>query len=301
VTFHYKREFFEFTLEARIRKLFHMSQSLLVVCLFLLIPFPSFSQEVPPEPASHEGLFEKGLDAYQKKQFTEARDAFQRLLDGESGKPRVSVLHNLALSEFQLDQKPRALAMWRKALSEQPDFKPARQGRDYLESQTSMRPFERDSAALWQRRALEQISIYQLLWLEALLLGLTGSIGIRYFSERQTALDGQLPLPPFPTLGAVLSVFFILSTAAIGLKVKDDLTTRATVVVKKANVRSLPADEGVSLFELSGGTELLVRRITNPSSGSTGGNTGDSWLQVQSSDGASGWIKSTEALITSQH
>lgn len=292
-----------------------MSRSLLVVSFLysslILVPFaPSlgFSQETVPaeepaspeptppiqatpamEPASNDGLFEKGLDAYQKKQFAEARDAFQRLLETSSSKPRVSVLHNLALSEFQLGQKPRALAMWRKALSDHPDFKPAQQGRDFLESQSSMRPFERDSVALWQRRALEQLSIYQILCLEALLIAVVGTLGIRYFSERRIALDGQLPLPPFPTLAASLTLVLILSTGVIGLKLKDGMTTRATVVVNKANVRSLPTDESVSLFELSGGTELLVRRIN------------DGWVQIQNSEGASGWVKSTDALITSQH
>jgi tetratricopeptide (TPR) repeat protein len=303
-------ESFEFTLEARIRKLFHMSRSLLVLCLFGLfvqpVSQPAWSQtpaEQPAapeaarpqpqiassEPASASGLFEKGLEAYQKRQFSEAREDFQKVLDQNSANPRVNVLHNLALAEYQLDQKPLALANWRKALSLRPDFKPARVGRDLLESQSSaMRPFERDSLALWQRRTLEHFSLYQILWLEALLLGLVGSIGIRYFSERRAALDGQLPLPSFPALGAALALALLLTSGVIGLKLKEMFTTRATVIAGKASVRSLPADDGVSLFELSGGTELLVHRIT------------DGWLQVQSSDGLTGWVKGSEAMITSQ-
>src|SRR5438046_1701602 len=72
---------------------------------------------------SKEDFFEKGLASYQSKQYAEARDAFQKQLD--QGKVSPGLLNNLALSVYQLDQKPFALALWRKALSIQPGFKPA--------------------------------------------------------------------------------------------------------------------------------------------------------------------------------
>jgi len=243
------------------------------------------------EPASPEGLFEKGLEAYQKKQFTEARDAFQKLLEAEtaSATPNVHVLHNLALSAVQTEQKPLALAAWRKALSLDPDFRPAQLGRDYLEKQTSMRPYERDSVSLWWRRTLEMFSIFHVLWLEALLIGSVGWLLIRYWSERRNALTAETPMPTVPVVGLLLAVLLLTNTALIGLKTQDLFTKRATVLVNKASIRSLPSDEGVSLFELNGGTELIVRRIH------------DNWLQVQSPEGSSGWLKSSDAMITSRH
>jgi hypothetical protein len=235
----------------------------------------------------HEALFQKGLSAYQNKQYAEARDDFQKLLDQSEDKASVSVLHNLALTALQLDQKPWALALWRKALSERPGFRPARAGRDFLESKSQMRPFERDSLSLWIHRQLESTSLFELLWLNAFLLALTGGLGIRYWSRRRQALDSEAPTPPFPTPTVLSGGLLLASLVLIGLKVQDGWTPRATVVVAKASARSLPAEDGVGLFDVSGGNEVLVRRRQ------------DGWVQVQNAEGNSGWMKATEVYVTS--
>jgi tetratricopeptide (TPR) repeat protein len=238
------------------------------------------------DSGSKEDLFQKGLAAYQSKQYTEARDDFQKLLD--QGKVSPSLLNNMALTVFELDQKPLALALWRKALSMQPGFKPAVHGRDFLESKMQMHPLERDSLNLWVHRSLEAVSLYQLLWLNAVILALTGWFGLRYWGERGAAIDEEQPMPAFPTLPLVLLVGLLLSLSLIGFKAKDSFTLRATVTDNKVNVRSLPADEGVSLFDLSGGSEVLVRQDQN------------GWAQVQNAEGSSGWVKNSEIFITSE-
>lgn len=247
---------------------------------------------VPTVPASAQGLFEAGLAAYQNQQFEEARDAFQKVVDEAALKaaspPPVSVLHNLALSAAQLNQRPYALALWRKALSIYPDFRPARAGRDFLETQYSMRPFERDSFGLWRRRALERFSIHQLLILQAILLGSVGWLGIRYWSARRLALETEMPLPAFPTVATLFFIVWLAGGVVVGFKLKEMYTDRATVIAVKTSARSLPSDEGVELFEVSGGSELLIRRMI------------DDWLQIQTPDGSSGWIKGSDAMVTSQ-
>jgi tetratricopeptide (TPR) repeat protein len=234
--------------------------------------------------ASREALFQKGLSAYQNKNYAEARDSFQKLLDQDAS---VGVLHNLALTDLQLDQKPWALALWRKALSMQPSFRPAKVGRDLLESKSQMRPFERDSFALWTHRTLESLSFYETLWVNALLLGLAGWLLIRYYGARRLALDSESPLPPFPTPALLTALLFVGSVFLIGLKLHDMLSPRATVVADRAAVRSLPSEDSVGLFELNGGTEVLLRR-------QQGG-----WTQVESSEGSSGWVKNGDIFVTS--
>ena len=88
-----------------------------------------------PAAATQGDLLQKGLAAYQNKQFPEARDAFQKLLD--QGDMTPGILSDLALTVYQLDQKPLALALWRKALSMQPNFRPAVKGRDFLEKKNA--------------------------------------------------------------------------------------------------------------------------------------------------------------------
>ncbi|MGE4130646.1 MAG: hypothetical protein AB7F86_03365 [Bdellovibrionales bacterium] len=240
---------------------------------------PVFGQEI-----ASDDFFQKGLAAYQNKQYQEAKESFQSLIDG--GRFSTPLLHNLALSYFQLDQKAYAMALWRKALSIDPDFRPAREGRDFLERKFNMRPLENDSATLWTRRQLEQVSIHEILWLVALTIAGVGFLWLRYFGGRKIALEDDTPMPQFPVSAVVLSGFLIALLAVTGAKWHFGASTRATIVVPHTSVKSLPAAEGVGLFELPGGSEVLVMRQN------------DDWLQVQNSDGASGWVKSTDLLIT---
>lgn len=251
-----------------------------LVCCLLAVTV-AFADSAPKDD-----LFQKGLAAYQSKQYAEARDDFQKLLDQGGLSP--GLLNNLALSVYQLDQKPLALALWRKALSIQPGFHAAAAGRDFLESKMQMRPLERDSFSLWAHRNLEALSIYELLWVTALILTIAGWLALRYLGERRAALEEELPMPPFPTMAITFIGFLLFSLTMVAMKAKDTFSARATVTATKVSVRSLPADEGVSLFDVTGGSEVLVRQKQN------------GWAQVQSAEGSSGWVKDSEIFITSE-
>lgn len=242
--------------------------------------FPAFAQKTSTE------LFEKGLAAYQKKQYPEARDAFQQLIEQKNLSPEV--LHNLALTYFQLDQAPWALALWRKALSIDPGFRPARMGRDFVEMKLHARGYEQDRIGELIQRNLEFISFFEALWMVAFLLTLSGWLWIRYGAARKKALSEESPLPAFPLAAILLSVVLLGNLGLVAMKLNFVLKTRATVVAKKTSARSLPSEEGVNLFELNGGSEVLIRRRDKD------------WLQVQNSDGSSGWLPASELFITSQ-
>lgn len=232
-----------------------------------------------------EALFQKGLADYQAKKFSEARDSFQQILD--AGRVTPEVLHNTALANYQLGDRPRALALWRKALNVDPGFSRARAGRDFAENELQLRGWERDGFTQWIQRTLEFLSFRETLWMIALLLGISGWLWLRYFGARLAALEEERPLPAFPTAALVLSLVFTMVVALSVLKARSDWRARATLVVANASARSLPSESGVGLFELRGGTEVLVRRRDKE------------WLQVQNSEGASGWLKVGEVLITS--
>lgn len=252
-------------------------------CATLILPLSLHLSSRADEPPS-EDLFQKGLAAYQNKEFAEARDYFHNLVLG--GHSSAALFHNLALAYFQLDQKPYAMAFWRKALATDSGFRPALAGRTLLETRFNMRPWERGTLDLWTRRTLETVSFYELLWVIALLIGASGYIWIRYLAARKIAMEDEQPKPAFPLTAGVLLTFLMLTFVVMGLKMGLMQKTRATVVLTKIGVRSLPADDGVSLFELSGGSEVLVRQKNGE------------WLQVQNSDGSSGWVKDSEILVT---
>lgn len=237
------------------------------------------------DETANENLFQKGLAAYHNKQFQEARDAYRKLI--EEGVVSAPLLHNLALAEFQLDQKPLALALWRKALSVDSSYRAARTSRDFTESKLQVRGFERDPLSDSLKRTLEFISLYEALWLIALLLAATGWLWIRYAADRRFALEEERPLPGFPVAAISLSVICLFCFGLLATKINQDLQTRATVIQAHVSARSLPSDDGVGLFDLNGGTEVLVKR-----------KNGD-WSQVQNSDGASGWLRKDEIFVTS--
>jgi tetratricopeptide (TPR) repeat protein len=237
--------------------------------------------------ASPEDLFQKGLSAYQNKQFEEARTNFFSIY--QEGRLSAPLFHNLALTYFQLDKKPFAMAFWRKALAVDPSFKPAAAGRKFLESRFNMSPWEKDTFSLWFRRTMESVSLYEISWLIAFLLGSAGWMWIRYLAARKIAVEDEQPKPPFPSIAAGLSVILIGALILVGLKFQLMNTVRATVVQDKVSARSLPAEDGVGLFDLQGGAEVVVRRRQN-----------QDWFQVQNSDGASGWLKKDEILLTDE-
>lgn len=236
------------------------------------------------EPPASEDLFQKGLAAYQNKQFEEARDNFHNLVVGGASSP--ALFHNLALAYFQLDQKPYSMAFWRKALAIDSGFRPALAGRALLETKFNMRPFEKDTFALWSRRTLEKVSFYELLWVIAILIASSGYLWIRFLAARKIAIEDEQPKPVLPVTAAVLGVILIGTFLLVGLKFQVMNVTRATVVLSKVGARSLPAEEGVGLFDLSGGSEVLVRMKNGE------------WFQVQNSDGSSGWVKNSEVIVT---
>jgi tetratricopeptide (TPR) repeat protein len=238
------------------------------------------------EDRSSENLFERGLAAFQNKDYPQARDHFQKLL--EQNTVSAAVLHNLALSYFQLDQAPMALALWRKALTLEPGFRPARAGRDFAELKLQARGFERNRISEAIQRNLEFISFYESLWLIALVLGGAGWLWIRYFADRRQALDEEAPRPAFPITAVLLTLILASAVALSAMKLNVSLKTRATVITKKSSAKSLPAEDGVALFDLGGGVEVLIRRRDKE------------WSQVQNSEGSSGWIKNDDLLVTSQ-
>lgn len=256
-------------------------QRLCALAFTACLTFSAFADNPPSE-----NLFEKGLAAYQNKEYAQARDHFQKLI--EQNTVSAALLHNLALSYFQLDQAPMSLGLWRKALTLEPGFLPARAGRDFAELKLQVRGFERNRVSESIQRNLEFISLYESLWVIALLLGVTGWLWIRYFADRRHALDEEAPLPAFPITAVALTLVLFASMALSAMKLNVSLKTRATVIAKKVSARSLPTEDGVALFDLGGGAEVLVRRRDQ------------TWSQVQSSEGSSGWIKNDDLLVTSQ-
>lgn len=255
-----------------------------LVFSFLSVCLVTIGVTAQAADSESDALFQKGLAAYHSKQYGEARDAFQKLVS--EGRSSPALLNNLALAVYELDQKPLALALWRKALSISPGFLPAEKGRDLLENKMQMRPLERDSFALWLHRTLSSLSLPILLIVTAIFLALTGWFGLRYWGERSLALDTEQPLPSLPIRTVMFAIALLITLIVTGLKINDGMSLRATIIQAKASARSLPTDEGVELFSLNGGSEVFVRQKQ------------EGWTQVQNAEGSNGWVKNSDLMVT---
>jgi tetratricopeptide (TPR) repeat protein len=252
--------------------------ALIILATFMALA--SFADE-----SAHENLFQKGLAAYQNKLYSEAQQHFQELL--ADGVISAELLHNLALTDYQLGQKPMALALWRKALNIDPGFRPAHSARNFVEEELQHRGWERDRFTQGLRRTLETASLYELLWLVALVLGLNGYFWLVYWGKRREALEEEQPLPKFPTAALMLTVILLAIGLLTVLKAQYSFQKRATITGNIVNARSLPSPDGVSLFELRGGAEVMIRRQN------------EDWYQVQNTEGATGWVANQDLFITS--
>ena len=87
---------------------------------------------------------------------------------------------------------------------------------------------------------------------------------------------------------ATVFILLLLFTMTMSeIKANDSFNVRGTITGVKVSARSLPADEGVTLFDVSGGSEVFVRQRQQ------------GWTQIQNSEGNSGWVKDAELFITS--
>ena len=85
----------------------------------------------------------------------------------------------------------------------------------------------------------------------------------------------------------ILSFILLSLVTLTAFKARQEFRTQGTIVGANVSARSLPADDGVGLFDLRGGAEVVVRRSES------------GWVQVQSAEGSSGWVKDSELFITS--
>lgn len=241
--------------------------------------------EVTAQPSFEEN-FKEGVKLYQSKDFNKALTSFETAL--KENPHNISLLTNLGLVSFELGKKGLALGFLRRALELDTDFRPAEQAYTYVWSQLEVKelPHRIETYETIRAYFLKQIHLSSFLFLGGLCFFLSGWLLIRYFSQRKKALEEELPLPPFPSVATVLSLFFVGLFILSVLKAYDLTLNRATIVAEKVLMYTAPSENETSLFELSQGLEVIVRKSEAD------------WLQVTYPGGPTGWIKKAELMTT---
>lgn len=262
-----------------------MCSRLLALCLTIIFPLVSLGDQ--PNPAYNEGL-----QLFQQKKFTEAKTKFEEAIQTQGVNPFV--LYNLALTELELGNEGLALGLWRKALDLDPGFSRARDAILHTSEKIKIKelPHKITSSETLREKILVHFSLSNLLFFTALTFFGAGWTALSFFGRRHRFKKGEEKMPGFPSVAAVLTLFFITSTAISIFKVIDSNQPRATVVIEKVEARTGPGNEQAGLFELFEGMEVIVRELAKV-------DPDQMWIQVTYPGGMTGWIPNDSLIVSS--
>ncbi|MDC0980104.1 hypothetical protein OAQ84_00065 [Bdellovibrionales bacterium] len=252
---------------------------LLLVCLFL----PQLALGANPAVKP----FNLGIGAFQKGEFTEASKKFEEALNASPDS--TSVLYNWGLSLYKEKKIGLALAAWRRARALSPSFRESHRALEHAKKETHAAAFDGEGSdwETFRNSTLVHISFHWVAGLTLLLLFLGGFYLLKYMASRKFALREETPLPKAPVM-AFTVLFFGTALLLLSIcKIYDQLEPRATVIVEKATVYTAPSTDDNQIFELREGVEVLPLR------------TEESWVQIQSLGGLSGWIQLNSIYHTS--
>lgn len=219
----------------------------------------------------------QGVHAYQQKNWSEARRLFLRSLQVEPGNSLA--FYNLGLVEYQQQNKGKALAIWRKALSLNPQFREAQKAILFtLEQMPYIPQGERGFLVNFFRSFIGWVPSFELLFINAILIFASGSLLLKYFGHRKRALFMEADLPPYPALAGLLSVLCFLFIGLNVVKWVSQAGHQATVIVSQTKLRLNPAPDGITIGEVLEGTEVTVKKRSR------------GWVQVVTPNKSVGWL-----------
>jgi tetratricopeptide (TPR) repeat protein len=253
----------------------------ILIFALIIFSFPAVSQT-----ESSGDLFTKGTQFYTQKEYKKAQELLTQSLDKDPGNP--STLTNLALAEFQLNNKLVAIGLLRKALAIEPSFAVAQSGLKFILSQVSIKevPHQNEVFEFIRTHFLVPYSINSLLVLLALSLFSTGWVWLSFAGRRKRALNEEKSPPPIPVIGGFLGLVLVIFTGLASLKFYDSTILRGTIIQERVSLQTAPGENQVVILDLYGGMEVIARQVQ-----------GD-WIQVTYPGSLTGWIKKSSLLMT---
>lgn len=250
----------------------------------LLIALSSIKVMAADEKQSFEELFSQGVAAYQTKDYEKARDLLSKSLEADHR--NTAAMSDLALSYYQLGDKGQAIGWFRRALALDPQQPEARAGLRFALNSLEIKeiPHRIETFESIRENFLQSFQLKHLLGLTGIFLLGFGWLLLTWLGSRQRALRADDIPPAFPWSVGLLGTLFVLSLLSLILKIYDANLPRGTVVGKLVPARSLPSENGVTIFELHEGFEVLL------------GEFQEKWVQVTYPGGLTGWIPSANLL-----
>jgi tetratricopeptide (TPR) repeat protein len=231
--------------------------------------------------------FQSGIKLYQEGQFAKAMEVFSSLAPSEKDSP--ANLYNWGLAAYKADQKGLALGLWRRALDVEPSFFRAEAALEKASKEMSAESFRFAEGNFSELKygKLRGLSLDSLLSIHFLLFAFAGWLLIKYGLARRESLKDEKPLPPFPYLGLLFGLMFIVTSLMVGLRFSLDFESRATVTSKVASLRTGPQESANELFQTIEGMEFIIERVES------------GWALVTRPNGMTGWIDTSKLIQTS--
>ena len=213
-------------------------------------------------------LLDEANAAYLAGDYSQAATTYEALI--EAGHPTGDLYYNLGNALYRQGQLPESILAWKRAEQLSPrdgdiraNLDRARsQAADQLDNSSPPNPF------FWE----ESLSLQEMAWSAAVLLGLLGMLGI----IRQRRRDLDLAIPGL--LLGLPALLFVVSTLR-GLHALESACP--AVVLLDTDVRSAGSDS-VTLFQLHPGAEVQVDERID-----------EDWL-VSLPDGRKGWVEASQ-------
>ncbi len=218
-------------------------------------------------------LYAQGNSAYQKSDYAAAEQYYLQILN--AGAENGAVYYNLGNACFKQKKLGNAIYYWEKAQQLNPADRDVRENLqlanlmivDRIETPPDPLPFR------FLASIQDILSIRQQSWLVlALFMGAN-----LFFTLYLTLKSRNAERAVIASL--VFGILFILFAGSLAWKVyQRDYSRRAIVIEQKADVRSGPGQENISVFTIHEGIKVRVL-------GAAGG-----WYQVSLPNGWNGWL-----------
>ena len=223
--------------------------------------------------------FLQGVQAFQNKEFSTAAAFFAQ--EAKRQPRNAAVVHNGALSEYQMGHLAKAAALWRRALKIDPWFSSARQALAWVHEQSPPKGlgFQEPTSGFdwWHQHVLTYIPLNLLLSTLWGVLLVAGVLSWRATLRRLAFWHTRQGLLVYVLCG-VLLVF-------IGIKSYDLNLKRATLVGPDLNVQTAPDEGANTLFQARAGQQVVVQRYT------------EDWLLCAQNGRSLGWLARDSVLV----
>lgn len=264
--------------------------------LLLLVPQIVFAQPQtddvkpdlivdPPKSSSAQEQFLEGVKEFSNKDYEKAEQHF--MTSHTLAPQNAYTLYNLGLSSYYLQHWGLTIGAWRKALYLEPSLKKSLFLLKEVESKVSQQNVA--STSLWQQFLNQFIGYVQWgLLLSGFLLFFTlfFFLWIKYLGKRKTHQQQNLPPPPLAWSMSLSGLAFLLFVFLFASKIIFYFTPQAVALVK-IEVKTSPRLEASTLFEVSEGQNLLIKRHQ------------DQWSLVETQSGSLGWAPKEQLFQTS--